>query len=300
MTGMRMGLALIGVLLLVGRAEGQRRKGAAEDTLSPKGDRGGYGTSVAPPVKISEAQERRWREESALVAGVVTDAQTGVPVGGVLVMVNPGFSMEVSDSAGAFAVEYLAPGRRKLVVERRGFLPLARVLEVRAGDSVRVDMALERAPAPCCTLDGTWEARFVLRTPAEMGPAPTDSVVTGTITFADSIPDPFRRRGRPDPYVAVSHGLSELDFSPFFGGRIARDVSTTVFGGTGSTFDREATGVVFNGDSVDVTLIPRISHGGVSMEGAIEGDVIRGRWIQRAYAGGATGVFELRRARARR
>ncbi|HEU4880766.1 MAG TPA: hypothetical protein VFT45_00935, partial [Longimicrobium sp.] len=52
---------------------------------------------------------------------------------------------------------------------------------------------------------------------------------------------------------------------------------------------------VFSGDSVEITLIPRISHGGVSMEGRVRDGVVAGKWVQRAYAGGAVGTFEMRR-----
>ncbi|HEY7767384.1 hypothetical protein, partial [Longimicrobium sp.] len=167
------------------------------------------------------------------------------------------------------------------------------------GDTLRLDVALARAPAPCCRLDGTWQVRFVMNKRGQMGPEPTDSVVEGTLTFADTLPDPWRPRRPRDPYVHMIAGLSELDFSAFFGGRIAQDVSTTITGPTNDTFDREAVGEVFNGDSVEVDLIPRISHGGVSMWGTTDGEVIRGQWEQRAYCCGATGVFEMRRVRPR-
>lgn len=298
----RLALPFAMLLLLPVVAEGQRRPGKAVtvDTavaLSPKGVDGDYGITVAQPIKISPDQERRWRETTAVVSGLVTDSATGTPVWGAMIFVHPGYGMGFSDSTGAYEVESAVSGRRKVRVERRGFEPLSRPLDVEPGDTLRLNLALSRAPAPCCRLDGTWRVRFVLEKRGAMGPEPTDSVVEGTITFADSIPDPRGPRRAPDPYVHTIAGLSELDFSPFFGGRIAQDVSTTINGPMNATFDREAVGQIHDGASVEVDLIPRMSHGGVSMWGTTEGEVIRGQWVQRAYCCGATGVFEMRRVR---
>ncbi|HEY7771334.1 hypothetical protein, partial [Longimicrobium sp.] len=67
------------LLLLPAVAEGQRRpiEAVAADTilaLPVKGAGDDYRFSVARPVKISPERERRRREETAVLSGVVTDS----------------------------------------------------------------------------------------------------------------------------------------------------------------------------------------------------------------------------------
>lgn len=245
------------------------------------------------PIRIDPAEERRMREESATLTGTIRDAGTGAPLRAA-VRSEP-LLWEFTDASGRYTAEYLEPGRRTVHIGKRGFVTEERTVDLVRGQTTTLDVALRRAPPPCCALDGRWRVRFVLRSRGQMGPAPRDSVVEGVLTFADTIPDPLGGRFPLPVNVRVENGLSDVDFTPFFGGRIARDVSTTVMGPRGGNFVREMVGEVFNGDSVDITLIPRISHGGVSMWGRISGEVVTGQWEQRAYAGGATGTFEMRR-----
>jgi hypothetical protein len=278
-------LGLVLVLALPAGAEAQKRAPV----------KGGVGTTVALPIKIDPAdslREARWREETATLAGTIRDAETGLPVRANVI---PEEGWEFTDTIGRYTVDYLEAGRQTVRIEQRGFLAETRTVELAVGQTTTLDVSLRRAPAPCCALAGTWRVRFVLGRRGGMGPAPSDTVVEGLLTFADSIPDPSGGRFAPPVNVRQEFGLSDINFTPFFGGRIARDVSTSVMGPTGGNFARETVSQVFSGDSVDITLIPRISHGGVSMWGRVQDGVVTGKWEQRAYAGGAVGTFEMRR-----
>jgi hypothetical protein len=52
-------------------------------------------------------------------------------------------------------------------------------------------------------------------------------------------------------------------------------------------------------DSVTFEFSPRIDHGGLSLYGRLAGDSATGRWWQRAFGGGATGHFVMRRLSSR-
>lgn len=88
-------------------------------------------------------------------------------------------------------------------------------------------------------------------------------------------------------------GEYDIDLQPFFGDNIAGEVaSTTVFGGRpGANILTEADGYVHHGNQVVISLIPRMSHGGLSLEGTIERDKIRGSWLKRDYAPTESGRF---------
>lgn len=235
------------------------------------------------------------RARTSVLTGMVRDGETGLPLRGAHIIVREYAGMGFSGEDGTYEANYVDAGTRTVVVQARGFHSDSTTLAFVPGDSLRWDVTLRRAAPPCCTLNGTWRVRFVLRQRGVMSPEPKDSVVEGVLTFADSIPDPLQGHYGRRVNVREEFGLSDVDFTPFFGGRIAADVSTSVHGPTAANFEREMTGDVFEGDRVEISLIPRMSHGGVSMLGRIEDGVVRGEWVQRAYAGGAHGTFEMRR-----
>jgi hypothetical protein len=283
-----MRLSLLGIALALGLpARADAQKGTrVKEVLD---------TTYAVPAKPDPADtlpDPRWREETATLTGVIRDAETGGPLRASVI---PESAWEFTDAQGRYTADGLEPGRGTVRIEVRGFVPETRTVELSRGQTTTLDVALRRAPPPCCTLAGTWRVRFVLRRQGGLAKAPADSVVEGLLTFADSIPDPLGGDFAPPVNVRTEFGLSDVDFSPFFGARIAPDVSTTVMGPTGGNFVRETVAQLFHGDSVDVTLIPRISHGGVSMWGRVRDGVVTGKWVQRSYGPGAAGTFQMRR-----
>jgi hypothetical protein len=256
-------------------------------------------TVVMLPVKVDPETEAREAEERASLGslvGRITDAQTGEPVRAAIFAE---FHWEMSEETGEYRMTGVDPGTLRVTVESTGYRPEQRTITFAARRVDTMNVALRRAAPVSLSLSGTWHMRFKLRDAGiRRGPPPAQRVVEGTINFIDTLHIVDRRRPlQRDRYVWTIEGLSDIDFSPFFGGRIGRDVSTTVFGGQNETFEREAIARVVDGDSVDINLIPRISHGGVSFAGRMRGDSIVGRWFMRAYAGGATGDVVLRRVR---
>jgi hypothetical protein len=137
---------------------------------------------------------------------------------------------------------------------------------------------------------------MVLDSANQMAPRPTARIVEGRIIFSPTIPNPRPFDVMPpDDSAPMEYGRFYIDFRPFFGGPVARDVSTTIEGGTGGTLLKEAEGVVVTGDSVGIRLIPRMTHGSMGLAGKIRGDSIVGSWVQSAYCCGARGRFVMRR-----
>jgi hypothetical protein len=134
----------------------------------------------------------------------------------------------------------------------------------------------------------------VLDSVGALAPKPVARLVRGSIMVASMSADSaYGERGTYTPTDRFAR--SAIDFSPFFGGRIARDVSTTVFGPVDSGFVNEATAGFAPPDIVHMTLIPRISHGRIEMTGQLRGDSITGRWVQILYCCGASGRFAMHR-----
>jgi hypothetical protein len=113
------------------------------------------------------------------------------------------------------------------------------------------------------------------------------------VAFSPHVPNPMPQRFTlNDSVVRYEFGRHAIDFSPIFGGPVASDVSTTIFGGGASLF-YEVSGLVETGDSATLVIVPRMSHGGLSLWGQIHGDTLSGRWSQNAYRDGARGTFVM-------
>jgi alpha-tubulin suppressor-like RCC1 family protein len=202
-----------------------------------------------------------------------------------------------SDGTGLACLRDIDPDTGVVIrVDRLGFLPDSVTIRLRSGQVATRAFTLRRVERPCCRLDGAWRVHLHIERLNLQQPEPTSRSITGLFVFDRRLPDWTEFRGATvDSVVRYEYGYSALDLAPFFGGPYARDVSTTVFGG-GATLFRELIGMVPAGDSVDMTLIPRMSHGGLSFTGRIAGDTMRGRWTQNAYCCGADGTFTMHRA----
>ena len=114
--------------------------------------------------------------------------------------------------------------------------------------------------------------------------------------FSEAFPDPLTALGVKGPrsrdttggsLVRRVFGTFEIDLAPL--AAIGSDLSNSTFGPVSTGFHREATAFVFDSDSVAIALVPRMSHGGLSLAGRLLGDTLTGEWVQRRMFGGAHG-----------
>src|SRR5512147_236806 len=86
-------------------------------------------------------------QTTGTIIGVVTDASTGKPVAGALVVATSpnlqGEQSAVTDNAGNFRVTLLPPGQYKLAVQLEGFKPAERSdVTVRTDKTIRANLAI--------------------------------------------------------------------------------------------------------------------------------------------------------------
>jgi len=221
----------------------------------------------------------------------VTDAATRRPVANAIVS-NLSTVVE-TDSLGWVCLRALAQPTETLRVGRPGYREAPLTVSGVRGQALARDLKLERVPRPCCDLRGRWSITLLLDSQGERQPLPKSRSVTGAVNLG-----PRYVAAEPDDdldsLVHIVRGLHEVDFTPFFGGPVAQDVSTSVFGG-GPDLLHEVEGRVVAGDSVEITFIPRMSHGSLSLFGRSHADTIRGRWWQNMYCCGAAGRFVMTR-----
>lgn len=207
------------------------------------------------------------------IRGVVRDARTDRPVPEALV--SAGDFRTAADASGGYVLPPLPQGPVTVVAYRRGFRPDSVTAAVRAGGTSVVDLALAPAEPACCTLAGDWSGRFTLDS-AGLDSRPAAREAEGRLSFEDT-----RDEGGEDAdRVAAGSGSSELDFGPLLGIDIPGVVG-------------EIEGVVFNDDSVAVTLLPRFGDWAIELRGRQAADTVRGSWFQRASCCGAYGSFVL-------
>lgn len=237
------------------------------------------------------------RDSTVPIRGVVRDS-AGLPIPGVgLVAGNLG---DMSDTSGSFEIPYQQAGRVLVLASSPGYRPDSTIVVVHPPDTTLIRVTLRRAPPPCCSLVGQWHLVFQLDSSGP-GQRPTARSTSGTIRFSPQmrIARPFGTGTPPsDPFVHGMAGVFDVAFSVFWGTPIAPDVSTSVMGPVTATFANEAYGRIFDNDSVEVDLIPRTSHGGVSLGGRLVGDTMTGTWVQRAYCCGAHGTVTMTRVSA--
>lgn len=206
------------------------------------------------------------------VRGIVRDGRTDLPIAGALVGV--GEYGTSTDESGVYVMSSLPPGPVKLRSYRRGFRAESTTVVVEAGTSAVLDVALTPADPPCCTLDGRWSGRFVLDS-AGLNSRPRTRSLEGALTFEGS-GDP----GAANEHVLEVVGGTDVDFSPLLGTDVPVDV-------------QDIRGLVFHGDSVGITLLPRLGDWALELRGRQSADTIRGSWFQRASCCGAYGRFVL-------
>jgi photosystem II stability/assembly factor-like uncharacterized protein len=224
----------------------------------------------------------------------VVDAQTRRPVKDVTLWSM--LTIARTDSLGYVCLRDRDEAVDTLRLGRRGYHDEAVVVSGRAGSVVLREIEFRRVDRPCCDLRGEWSLQLVLDSPSRMHPKPAARTTTGPLRLGPHVFAPEEEDGL-DSLVRPVRGLHDVDLAPFFGGPYGRDVSTSVIGGGGgsATLFREVMATVDQGDSVSISIIPRMSHGGLSLWGVIAGDSVTGEWLQNAYCCGATGRFVMRR-----
>ncbi len=239
------------------------------------------------------AHQAALRDTTATAVGVVVEDSSGVPL--VAVFVSGEYFGDITDSAGTFHVPYLNAGRHQLVAQRRGYEATIANVTIMPPESTVVSIRMHRAQKPRFELEGRWHLNLTLDS-AGVNQKPSARHAEGDVVLSHRFPSQWGSVGLVDPWVQTIEGQYELDLSPFWGQQVAADVSTTVFGPTGPTFMKEASAATFNGDSLTIDFIPRVSHGGISLSGRlIHADSAVGTWYQRAYCCGAFGRFRLSR-----
>jgi len=221
----------------------------------------------------------------------VTDAATRRPVTNAIASTM--MSVAETDSLGWICLRTFAQEAETLEFRRPGYREASLTVSGVPGQVVARDLRLERVPRPCCDLRGQWNITLQLDSPGARQPQPKARSVTGGVNlgpqYLASEPDDDL-----DSLVHLVRGLHQVDFTPFFGGPVAQDVSTSVFG-DGPDLLHEVAGSVAAGDSVAITFIPRMSHGSLSLYGRFRADTIRGHWSQNMYCCGAEGRFVMTR-----
>lgn len=205
------------------------------------------------------------------VRGVVRDAETDRPLDGA--WISAGDFGADTDASGAYTLTLMPPGPTKVRVYRRGFRAESVTVIVRAGDATVADVNLAPAAPPCCRLSGRWTIAFALDS-VGLNASPSTRELSGAATFAPADSTPGR--------AASATGRASFDFAPLLGTAIDARVE-------------ELAGVVFAGDSVAITLIPRFGDWAIELLGRQDADTVRGDWFQRASCCGAYGTFAMTR-----
>ncbi len=242
----------------------------------------------APGEMTAELRRELLARTRGTIIGVVRDAATNQPLPDVYVSTQ--HSGDSTDARGAFEIIYVESGEVTITASRRDLIDRTARVHIVAASSATVDLSMERAPPPCCRLAGVWSVRLALG----------DKEATGTLSFSPKTPDPFPERREhlpPDDSTVDEFGVYDVDLRPILGDDITRSTTNTIFGGglENSEILTEAEGFVHHENHVEITFIPRMSHGGISLGGTIGGDEIRGEWIKRDYDPIYSGTFVMRR-----
>jgi hypothetical protein len=250
---------------------------------------------TSPEMTPEQRREMLGRTTGTIV-GTIREAGTNQPLEGVFVSAQ--YLGDRTDTNGQFRIYYIKPGEVEVTAWRRDLIEARGRVRVFAARETPIELGIRRSPPRCCRLAGTWSVRLVLRKPGQL-PIPRGTEVVGTITFNADTPDPFPERNRRAPSTDSTideFGTYDIDLRRILGEDITRATTNTIFPGRpGSDILKEAEGFVHHRDKIDITLIPRMSHGGISLTGKINRGKIRGEWIKRDHAPTISGTFVMRR-----
>jgi TonB-dependent SusC/RagA subfamily outer membrane receptor len=83
--------------------------------------------------------------QAGIVVGTVTDKASGVPLSGTAVEIRGTPLGNATDGRGHFVIRGVRPGPAQVSARRLGFRPTSQTVQIVAGDSVRVNFALEES-----------------------------------------------------------------------------------------------------------------------------------------------------------
>jgi len=229
---------------------------------------------LAQPTLTPEQRQPILARTTTAIVGTVPESGTKRALEGVFVTAQ--YFGDLTKADGRFRIEYVDPGKVKVSAWRRDLIEASQQVVARGGR--------ETAPPACGRLAGAWSVRLVLGEPGQF-PIPRGTEVVGSIAFSPDTPDPFpeaRTHVPADDRTLDEFGTCDLDLRPMLGPDITRSTSYTIFPERpGSDILTEAERHVHHRNEVAIALIPRMSHGGLSFTGTIEGDEVRGTWIKR-------------------
>ena len=143
-------------------------------------------------------------------------------------------------------------------------------------------------------LDGTWRATLMLDSATLPQGRPSGDTVRGWIRIGPA----FRTFSmhRTIDTVGALFGTHDLDFTPFWGGPIPPEYSTSVLSAGETSPITEVFARVYSSDNVVLTLNPRFSHGAVKLMGALVADsLVSGTWVLQSHRSRAAGHFSMTR-----
>jgi hypothetical protein len=223
--------------------------------------------------------------------GKVVSQETGLPLPGVFVHFDD--QSEISDEAGLFTMEILNSAAITVEASRPDMITSRQFANVVSGNTTNITFRLAKAAPPCCRLEGNWHLTLVL----DRG-SPTVAnakILTGTVRFRSALWGRFFGHVTSEIYAKNEFGDYDVDLRPFFGEDFERWVMQSEGWGA-SNMLKEASGAVRSGDLVDIQFVPRLSHGGLDLDGKIsKNGTIRGIWLRRSYAPTLGGHFIMTR-----
>ena len=143
--------------------------------------------------------------------------------------------------------------------------------------------------AQASTLNGKWQLTLVLDSAKLLHGAPTGDTVRGSMSIGPEFRT-FSMHPTVDTVGAI-FGTHDLNLTPFWGGPIPPEFSTSVLSGGKTSPITEVFLRLFRGDSVVLTLNPRFSHGPVKLTGRLRADSVGGTWELQSYRSTAAGHF---------
>jgi hypothetical protein len=242
---------------------------------------------------VEELRADRERNTGTIV-GTITD-ESGAPLEKMLVLVRNHFGA-VTHEDGNFAIHGVSAGKVVVRASRRDRIPTSAGVTIVPGQAVRVTLRSTKAPLPCCRLAGSWSLTLVMERSTYLASLPRQAL--GTIRFGGPIQvslstwgatdmselrEHFRNAYPKDDPTVDEFGLYTVDLRPF-------GPAFTYRMGVQSLETRlSAQGYVHEGDHVVIEMGSEAmvtDTDGLTLEGRIEGNVIRGRWEHEVHGFG--------------